>query len=71
VQGGQGSFPPQEFNSGGGLGMPHGVAGREMVTSASPRATISGVVDRITGLEETLIREVLDLMQRTRLALLA
>jgi hypothetical protein len=51
--------------------MPNYVAGREMETSASPRATITGEVDRITGLEETLIRESLDLMQKTRLVLLA
>jgi hypothetical protein len=51
--------------------MPHGMAGREMETSASPRATITGEVDRITGLEETLTRELLALMQRTRLALMA
>jgi hypothetical protein len=51
--------------------MPHGVAGREMETSVSPRATITGEVDRITGLEETLIRESLDLMQKSRMVLLA
>jgi hypothetical protein len=51
--------------------MPHGVVGRAMETNATPRATTSEEVDQITGLEETLIREVLDLMQRTTLALLA
>jgi hypothetical protein len=51
--------------------MLHGMEGREMETSASPRATTTEEVDRLTGLEETLIRESLDLMQRTRLVLLA
>jgi hypothetical protein len=47
------------------------MVGREMETSASPRATITGVVDRISELEETLTRELMALVQRTRLPLMA
>jgi hypothetical protein len=54
------------------LGTPHGVEGREMETSVSPRAaTTTEEADQVTGLEETLFRESLDLMQKTRLVLLA
>jgi hypothetical protein len=54
------------------LGTPHGVEGREMVTSVLPRtATTIEEADQVTGLEETLFREALALMQMPRLVPLA
>jgi hypothetical protein len=54
------------------LGTPRVVAGREMATSVLLRtATTIEEAGRVTGLEETLFREVLALMQMPRLDLLA
>jgi hypothetical protein len=54
------------------LGTPHGMEGREMETSVSPRtATTTEEADQVTGLEEALFRESLALMQMPRLVPLA